>query len=167
MKKHLKFVLFLGAMALIAYLILDLKKEQRYDKVEAVKKLAAKEFLGIKVLDIFLGVLAVAFVGITAGYVVSLVKGSGKRPAPSAAAVLPGEGGLPLAEAEAPISAERAPRKKLALEKVLGRTGAKIVSVLLVIVLVLVVLSIIYLLFPHKFPFLEKLFEKIAPGCIS
>jgi hypothetical protein len=48
--KHLKVVVFLAAIVVIALLIFNLKKES--ENVEEVKTLAAKEFLGIKLLDI-------------------------------------------------------------------------------------------------------------------
>jgi hypothetical protein len=158
--KHLKVVVFLAAIVVIALLIFNLKKESEYDKVEEVKTLAAKELLGIRLLDIFLGVLGLAFVGILAGYIVSLVKGEGKgRPTAGLETAASGEAAL------SGQAATAVPRKKLALEKVLGRTGAKILGAILVILVVLVVLAIVILLFAgeltQKFPFLQKFLENL------
>jgi len=159
--KHLKVVVFLAAIVVIALLIFNLKKESEYDKVEEVKTLAAKEFLGIKLLDIFLGVLGLGFVGILAGYIVSLVKGGGKgRAAAGLETAASGEAAL-AGQAAAPA----VPHKKLALEKVLGRTGTKIFSIVIVILIILVILAIVILLFAgelgQKFPFLQKFLENL------
>lgn len=159
--KHLKVVVFLAAIVVIALLIFNLKKESAYDKVEEVKTLAAKEFLGIKLLDIFLGVLGLAFVGILAGYIVSLVKGGGKgSQAPGLEIAASGEAALP-----GQATAQPVPQKKLALEKVLGRTGSKILGAVLVILIILVVLAIVVLLFAgeltQRFPFLQKFLENL------
>lgn len=162
--KHLKVVVFLAAIVVIALLIFNLKRESEYDKVEEVKTLAEREFLGIKLLDIFLGVLGLAFVGILAGYIVSLVKGSGKGPAAGDLDVAAsGEAALPGQAAAQPV-----PRKKLALEKVLGRTGSRILGAILVILILLVVLAIVCLLFAgeltERFPFLQKFLENLDVG---
>ncbi len=66
--KHLKVVFFLGAIVLIALLIFTLNKGV---EAEQVGTLATKEFLGIKLLDIFFGAVALALVGILAGCFVS------------------------------------------------------------------------------------------------
>lgn len=149
MKKHLKFVLYLIAIALIAYVILDMKKSETYAVGSAHRKMLKAEFLGIKLLDIFLGVLGLAFVGVAAGYVKSLTKGG----APPEVVAQP-EGGE-VAATKAGV------RKKLLLEKALGRTGSKILSAVLITVLVLAVLALIafvaVLLFPDKVPFLDRL----------
>ncbi len=157
--KHLKVVVFLAAIVVIALLIFNLKKES--ENVEEVKTLAAKEFLGIKLLDIFLGVLGLAFVGTLAGYIVSLVKGGGKgRAAADLDVTASGEAAL-AGQAAAPA----VPHKKLALEKVLGRTGTKIFSIVIVILIILVILAIVILLFAgqlgQKFPFLQKFLENL------
>lgn len=159
--KHLKVVVFLAAIVVIALLIFNLKRESAYDKVEEVKTLAAKAFLGIKLLDIFLGVLGLAFVGILASYIVSLIKGSGKGPATGDLDVAAsGEAALPGQAAAPPV-----PQKKLALEKVLGRTGSKILGAILVILIILVVLAIVILLFAGRltetFPFFHKFLENL------
>jgi len=184
MKKHLKFVLFLVAFALIALLIFSLKKEGTYGKEPAVKKIAIAEFVikvdypaeeeelqgeeqesqgeeqelqivRVKLLDIFLGVLGLAFVCTAATYVASLVKGGGKPEAVAPEAAAGGE--VPAIEA--------LPKKKLALEKVLGKTGTKILSIVIVVLIILIVLAIVVLLFAgklvEKFPFLQKLFEAL------
>jgi len=152
MKKHLKFILYLAAIALVAVLIFNLKKTGGYDKAPARETIVTKEFLGIKVLDIFLAVLGLAFVAIAGGYVMSLVKGKGPEK--------PGE--LAAAFAEATGSAEELPRKKLALEKVLGATGSRIFSALVITIFILVVVAllamVVFLLFPQKLPFLQDLF---------
>ncbi len=153
MNRHVKVVVFLAAIVLIAVLILNIKKESEYGKVPEVEKLAAREFLGVKVLDIFLGVLGLAFVGVAVVYVSSLVKGR-KEPVAVAEA----------AEATADVPVAEAPlKKKLALEKVLGRTGTKILSIVIVVLIILVVLAILVLLFADKlserFPFLQKVLE--------
>jgi hypothetical protein len=153
MKRHLKFVLYLVAIALVAVLILDLKKGVAYyDKAPSLKKIAEAELLGIKVLDIFLGVLGLAFVATAAGYVASLVKGGRGRKALAAEAEA-GEGVVPAAEV---------PQKKLLLEKALGRKGAKILGVLVTTILILVIVGalviVAFLLFPGKLPFLQELF---------
>ena len=150
MKKHLKFVLYLLAIALIAYVIVDMKKSETYAVGSAHRKILKAEFLGIKLLDIFLGVLGLAFVGVAAGYVKSLVKG-GARKEEVAAQTQGGE----------VATAEPARKKKFLLEKALGRTGSKILSALLITVLILAVVALIgfvlFLLFPDKMPFLDKL----------
>jgi uncharacterized BrkB/YihY/UPF0761 family membrane protein len=157
--KHVKVVVFLAAIVVIALLIFNLKKES--ENVEEVKTLAKREYLGIKLLDIFLGVLGLAFVGTLAGYIVSLIKGGGKGRAAadldvaaSGEAALAGQGVAPAV-----------PHKKLALEKVLGRTGTKIFSIVIVIVIILVILAIVILLFAgelgQKFPFLQKFLENL------
>ena len=191
MNRHVKMVVFLAAIALIAVLIFSLKKEGSYGKEPAVKKIAIAEFVikvdypgeeeevqggqeevqgdqeevqgdeeelqlvRVKLLDIFLGVLGLAFAGVALTYVGSLVKGRRKQ-----AAVAVGQ------ETTAGVPAAEAPReKKLALEKVLGKTGTKILSIVMVVVIILVVLAIIILLFAdklaEKFPFLQKLFEAL------
>jgi Trk-type K+ transport system membrane component len=147
MTKHLKFVLFIVAIALIALLILYLKKEVSYAKAESVKNLAEREILGIKLLDIFLGALAVAAVGITAGYVLSIVKGSPKPSQEEAS------------EAPAP---EDQPPPKVGIEKALGRKGAKILGIILITILILVVLAIALILVSPKLPFLRDILEKIG-----
>ena len=147
MTKHLKFVLFLVVIALIALLILNLKKEGGYTKDESVQKLVEKEILGIKLLDIFMGALGVAAVGITAGYVVSLVRGSPKASQEEAP------------EAPAP---EDQPPPKVGIEKALGRRGTKILGTVLVVILVLVVLAIVLLMVSPKLPFLQDILEKIG-----
>lgn len=149
MKKHLKFVLYLFAIALIAYVILDMKKTEGSTAAPSLKKMVEAEFVGIKLLDIFLVVLGLAFVGVAAGYVRSLAKGG---PPPVDAAQ---------PEAGEVAATEAAPQKKLVLEKALGRTGSKILSALMITVLILVVVAliafVIFLLFPDKMPFLDKL----------
>ncbi len=151
MKRHLKFVLYLAAIALVALLIFDLKKTEGYDKAPALKKIATAEFLHIKLLDIFLGVLGLAFVGIAAGYVASLVKGAGKRDLTA----------VETQDAAATGSVEEPPRKKFLLEKILGRTGSRILSALVMSILVLLVVAVLvtllFLLFPDKMPFLREL----------
>ena len=152
MKKHLKFILYLTAIALVAVLIFNLKKTGGYSKAPALETIITKEFLGIKLLDIFLGVLGLAFVAVAAGYVTSLVKGEGAKKPDELAAAL----------AEATGSAKELPRKKLALEKVLGWTGSRIFSALVVTIFILVVVAllvmVVFLLFPQKLPFLQDLF---------
>lgn len=152
MKKHLKLVLYLAGIALVAVLIFNLKATGGYDNAPALKKIVTKEFLGIKLLDIFLGVLGLAFVGIAAGYVTSLVKGKGAEKPGEVAAEVP----------EATGSAEELPRKKLALEKVLGVTGSRIFSALVITIFILAVVGalamVAFLLFPEKLPFLQDLF---------
>lgn len=157
--KHVKVVVFLAAIVIMALLIFNLKKES--ENVEEVKTLAAKEFLGIKLLDIFLGVLGLAFVGILASYTVSLVKGGGRgRAAADLDVTASGEAAL---AGQAAVPA--VPHKKLALEKVLGRTGTKIFTVFIVILIILVILAIVILLFAgelgQKFPFLQKFLENL------
>jgi hypothetical protein len=156
MSRHVKVVVFLAAIALIAVLILNMKKETPYGKVPEVEKLLAKEVFGIKLVDAFLGVLGLAFVCTTTTYIASLVRGRGKQQALAAVPVPGGE----VVPAEAP------PRKKLALEKVLGRTGTKILSVVAIIFIILIVLTIVILLFAsdlaNKFPFLQKLLEALG-----
>ncbi len=152
MKKHLKFVLYLAGIALVAVLIFNLRKTGGYDNAPALKKMVTNEFLGVKLLDIFLGVLGLAFVGIAWGYVASLVKGRGEEKPGELAAEVP----------EATDSAEKLPRKKLALEKVLGATGSRIFSALVITIFILVVVGllgmVVFLLFPQKLPFLQDLF---------
>ncbi len=147
MNRHVKMIVFLAAIALVTVLIFNMKKEASYSGVPETEGLVKKEVLGIKVLDIFLGVLGLAFVGVAATYVVSLVKGSG--------AVVKEAG------AEAAVTGEVA-QKRIGLEKVLGRTGTRILGVILVVLLILVVLAIAILLFGAKIPFLYKLFEKLG-----
>jgi hypothetical protein len=156
MKKHLRFILYLVAIVVAALLILDLRKGKAsvsgYDKAPALKWVTTKEFVGIRLLDIFLGVLGLAFVGTAAAYVTTLVKGRGVQEAGPAEAT-PGE---------QVVSVEKAPPKKLVLEKALGRTGSKILSAVVITLLVLVVVAMLVLLlvvlFPDKLHFLRDLF---------
>jgi len=153
MKRHLKLILFLAAIAAVAFLIFDLRKGEGYDTAPALKKLATARFLGVKLLDIFLGILGLAFVGIAAGYVSSLVRGTAK-------------GQPPTAEVEA-AAPQELPRKKPLLEKLLGTTGAKLLSALMVTILILVVVAVLllvlFVLFPEKLFFLRDLFGYACP----
>ena len=91
-----------------------------------------------------------AFVGVAAGYVKSLVKGGAPKEEVAAQT-----------EAGEVATAEAAPQKKLVLEKALGKTGSKILSALMITVLILAVVALIafvlFLLFPDKMPFVDKL----------
>jgi len=158
MRKHLKFVLYLIAIALVAVLIFDLRSHPgRRTTVEEGEVSEEAPALQNIVEAEFLGILGLAFVAIAAGYVSSLVKGGGGPKALTAQT----EAG------EVAVSVEESPARKLILEKALGTTGARIVSALVVTIFILVVLAMLvfvaFLLFPDKVPFLRDLFIGACP----